>query len=123
MARELILGLTVMLLGVVAWLAAHRVARRAGRRTLLRMRARVDRYKFTRKRYVIEHVLADAQVAAAVARHAGEQGEPEDDVWRRVRRYLDEIVPFFNVLAYYRLGYWVSRAALSLFRLSQRGEA
>lgn len=114
-ARELILGLALVLLGALAWLAAHRVARRAGRRTLLRMRARVDRYKFTRKRYVIEHVLADPQVTAAVARYAAEQGESEHDVWHRVRRYLDEIVPFFNVLAYYRLGYWVSRAALSLF--------
>lgn len=114
-ARELILGLALVLLGALAWLAAHRVARRAGRRTLLRMRARVDRYKFTRKRYVIEHVLADPQVTAAVARFAAEQGESAHDVWHRVRRYLDEIVPFFNVLAYYRLGYWVSRAALSLF--------
>ncbi len=115
MARELAIGLILIALGALAWMAAHRVARRAGRRTLLRMRARVDRYKFTRKAYVIDHVLADALVAEAVARHAAEHQEDVAVTWQRVRRYLDEIVPFFNVLAYYRLGYWVSRAALSLF--------
>jgi glycerol-3-phosphate O-acyltransferase len=88
---------------------------RAGRRTLLRMRARVDRYKFTRKRYVIEHVLADPDVRAAVEAHAADHQENVADTWQRVHRYLHEIVPFFNVLAYYRLGYWVSRAALGLF--------
>ena len=93
----------------------RRLANRAGRRTLLRVRARVDRYKFTRKRYVIGQVLEDPAVADAVRAYAVSHGISEGDAWAKVTRYLDEIVPFFNVLAYYRLGYWVARAALGLF--------
>jgi glycerol-3-phosphate O-acyltransferase len=102
-------------LGALALLGGRRYARRAGRRALLHARARVDRFKFTRKSYVIAHLLADPAVAAAVRAHAVEHTEQEDATWARVHRYLHEIVPFFNVLAYYRLGYWVARAALGLF--------
>lgn len=93
----------------------HGYARRAGRRTVMRARVRIDRYKLRRKAYVIDVLLADADIAEAVHLHVEETGENEADAWRRVHRYLEEIVPFFNILAYYRLGYWVSRAALGLF--------
>jgi glycerol-3-phosphate O-acyltransferase len=115
MARVLTAALLLLLIGAAAWFVAHRYARRVGRRTLLRVRARVDRYKFTRKSFVVGQLLADPAVAEAVTRHATEHGEPAELTWQRVGRYLDEIVPFFNVLAYYRLGYWVSRFTLSLF--------
>jgi len=85
------------------------------RRALLRYRAGVDRFKLTRKTFVIEQVLADHRVADAVRTHASAQSESEDITWQRVRRYLDEIVPFFNILAYYHLGYYVSRVVLGLF--------
>ena len=90
-------------------------ARRDGRRMLWRHRGRVDRYKLTRKAFVIDHVLAEPDVAAAVHAHASEHNEAEDITWARVRKYLEEIVPFFNVLAYYRLGYNVSRVVLGMF--------
>ena len=99
----------------LAFVFGRRYLRRAGRRTLRKYRAGVDRFKLTRKSFVIEQVLADHRVADAVRNHAAEQHEAEDDTWRRVRRYLDEIVPFFNILAYYQLGYWVSRAVLGVF--------
>lgn len=74
-----------------------------------------DHFKLTRKRFVIEQVLVDPAVRDAVRAHATQHGEAEDLTWRRVRRYLDEIVPFFNILAYYQLGYHVSRIVLGLF--------
>lgn len=95
--------------------ATTRIARRAARRTLLHSRARMDRFKLTRKQFVIEQVLALPAVAEAVRLNAAECGESETETWQRVRGYLGEIVPFFNILAYYRLGYWVSRALLGLF--------
>lgn len=94
---------------------ARRYFKRAGRRTLMRARVRIDRYKLTRKAYVIDALLSDAAVAEAVAAHVESTGVSEEATWARVRQYLNEIVPFFNILAYYRLGYWVSRAALGLF--------
>lgn len=94
---------------------AIRYARRAGRRTLFRHRGRIDRYKFTRKSFVIAHVVREPEVAIAVQLHATTLGEDEAITWQRVHRYLHEIVPFFNILAYYRLGYNVSRFVLGLF--------
>lgn len=105
-----------MVLGVaVAWLLLARALRRSARRAVRRHRARVDRFKLTRKHYVIEQVLADAAVHEAVRVHARETAASEDATWKRVRGYLDEIVPFFNVFAYYKLGYSVSRVLLGMF--------
>ncbi len=114
-ARVVITIAVVVLLLAAATVYLRRYARRAGRRTLRRYRAGVDRFKLTRKTFVVEQVLADHAVADAVRAHAEQQGETEDATWLRVRRYLDEIVPFFNILAYYQLGYHVSRAVLGLF--------
>ncbi len=115
-----VLAAAALLAGALAaYVATHRAARwylrRWARRTLLRVRTRTDRDKFTRRAQVIAQVLEDPLVAAAVRAHAAQQGESEAEGWRRVRRYLHEIVPFFSILAYYRLGYWVSRAALGMF--------
>ncbi len=75
----------------------------------------VNHFKLTRKRFVVEQLLQSPEVAAAVRAHAEANGEETAVTWQRVRRYLDEIVPFFNILAYYHLGYYVSRAVLGLF--------
>jgi glycerol-3-phosphate O-acyltransferase len=104
--------------GLAAWLA-RRWADRASVRAVHRFGARVNRFKLTRKPYIRGTLLGDAEVSAAVARHAKEHHVPEHETWRRVERYIDEIVPFFNILAYYTLGYTVSRATLDmLYRVS-----
>jgi glycerol-3-phosphate O-acyltransferase len=99
---------------LITWLLRARL-RRAGRRALLRFRARVDRYKFAPRQQVVDTLLADPVIAAAVTEHAERTGERADGTWARVRRYLDEIVPQFNVLAYYRLGYGLANALLRVF--------
>lgn len=93
----------------------RRMVNRAAVRSVHRRGARVDRFKLTRKAYVAATLLADPAIADAVRAHSAEHGMPERDVWRRVEGYIDEIVPFFNILAYYRFGYVVSRALLNLF--------
>ncbi len=80
-----------------------------------RFRARVDRFKLTGKPYIRQALLGDEAVAAAVRAHAREHGLPAAAVWRRVREYVDEIVPAFNLLAYYEYGYNASRVLLNLF--------
>lgn len=118
MARLITALLALLAVAVAVWATRrylHGFARRAGRRTVMRARVRIDRYKLTRKSYVIDALLADEAIADAVRAHVADTNDSEAEAWRRVRRYLDEIVPFFNILAYYRLGYWVSRAALGLF--------
>jgi glycerol-3-phosphate O-acyltransferase len=84
-------------------------------RTLLRHRARVDRFKLASRAYIRSELLADPDVAAAVRDHARETGISEAAALRRAREYVDEIVPFFNAIAYFQVGYRVSRAVLNLF--------
>ena len=43
-----------------------------------------------------------------MAAHVDATGETVDATWARVRVYVDEIVPSFNLIAYYRLGYGVA---------------
>ncbi|MEP6766971.1 MAG: 1-acyl-sn-glycerol-3-phosphate acyltransferase, partial [Gemmatimonadaceae bacterium] len=115
LSREITLAIVAILALAGVTIATARYFRRLGRRTLIHNRGRTDRFKLTQKRYVIEQVLTHPMVAEAVHVHTIANNESEADAWKRVRRYLDEIVPFFNILAYYRLGYWVSRALLGMF--------
>jgi glycerol-3-phosphate O-acyltransferase len=98
---------------ITAWLV-RRWADRAAVRAVHRFGAHVNRFKLTRKPYIRDALLANAEIAQAVERHAAEQGVSEDESWRRVHGYIDEIVPFFNILAYYKFGYAASRATLNM---------
>jgi len=50
-----------------------------------------------------------------VKEYAAENSVDEAIAWRRVEAYIDEIVPFFNILTYYKIGLAVSRVLLSFF--------
>jgi glycerol-3-phosphate O-acyltransferase len=110
-----LLWLLLPLLALAAWALSRRWADRAARRAVRRFRARVDRFKLTGKRYIRTALLGDEDIAEAVRTHAQEHGVSEAAAWQRVRAYIDEIVPFFNILMYYEVGYALSRAVLSLF--------
>ncbi len=83
-------------------------------RSVRRFRARVNRYKLTRRRFVRAQLIDDSVVKQAVREHALSQGLDESAVWRIVDRYVDEIVPFFNIIAYYKIGYRVAGWVLNL---------
>ena len=87
---------------------------RLGRKVLLRYRARVDRFKLASRVHVRDRLLGDADIARAVALHAREHGVTEAAAWRIVDRYIREIVPFFNVIAYYHVGYRLAGVVLNL---------
>jgi glycerol-3-phosphate O-acyltransferase len=112
--------LAVLLLGVVValvatlWLA-RTYADRLGRRAALRFRSRIDRYKLARRRFVRERLLADPGIAEAVREHSAAHGISEADAWKRVNEYVTEIVPFFNIVAYYQVGYRVAKVLLRVF--------
>ncbi len=84
-----------------------------------RFKARVNRFKLTQKKFIRTMLLADSAIEVAVKAHAAEHGEPEAATWKRVDRYIDEIVPHFNIFAYYRAGYVASRTVLNfLYKVS-----
>ena len=113
-AWALPLAIAVAVAAATLWLWRRWTAKLA-RRALLRFRARIDRFKLTGKRYIVQSLLADERIAEAGRAHADEHGLERAQVWRRVERYLDEIVPSFNLFMYYQFGYAISKAALGLF--------
>jgi glycerol-3-phosphate O-acyltransferase len=119
MSPLVVAGLVVLVVApVLVALFRRPLQRRADRiaaRAALRYRARIDRFKLVGRRYVRERLLQDPQIADAVREHARETGTGEADVWRTVDGYVREIVPFFNIIAYYEIGFRVSRWLLGLF--------
>jgi len=89
-------------------------ARRAGRRALLRFRARVDRFKLTSRKSVRERLVNDPIIGQAVRAHAASHAVTEAKAWKHVDAYVHEIVPFFNVVAYYQIGYRLAERVLNL---------
>ena len=88
-------------------------------RAVHQFRVRLDRYKLVRRRSVRDALLVDSEVSQAIEQHAREQGITVAEGRARVERYVDEIVPYFNVLSYYKLGY---NSARLLVRLLYRAD-
>jgi glycerol-3-phosphate O-acyltransferase len=111
--------------GLTLWLVRRtREAIRAWfRRQVLhavhRFRVRLDRYKLVRRQSVRDELMLDGQVHAAIREHCRAHGLSEAEVRARVDGYIHEIVPFFNVLSYYRIGYNLARLLINLlYRVS-----
>jgi glycerol-3-phosphate O-acyltransferase len=111
--------LTVALAACAALVLVRAWIRKAAWRSLRSVRrdfrSRIDRYKRTAKSRVRHELIADPEIAEAVARHVGETGQSLEQAQDRVRAYVEEIVPSFNLLSYYRVGYAVARLLIPLF--------
>jgi len=117
----LVVGLVaVVAAGVAAWLYLATQAvlrerlRRAARRAIHQFRVRLERYKLVERDVIRERLLQDQAVLQAMADHQREHPMADAEVRRRVNEYIDEIVPFFSVLSYYRIGYNLSRLLINL---------
>ena len=88
--------------------------RRQVLRAVRRFEVRLERYKLVERRRIRDELLLDPAVHAAMRAHATDTGLPEPGIRAQVERYIDEIVPFFNVLSYYRIGYNLARALINL---------
>ena len=83
-------------------------------RTIHEFRTRLGRYKLQERRIARAALADDPAITAAVHAHMTEHGLPEPAVRRQVRKYLDEIIPHFNVLSYYKIGYNVAKIVVNL---------
>ncbi len=116
----LLAAAAVLTAGLTLWTIrrTRRAIRHWVNRAVLRavhdFRVRLDRYKLVSKRRIRESLLSDPVVRLAMGEHAREHGVSELDARVRVERYVDEIVPQFNVLSYYKFGYNVARALIHL---------
>jgi glycerol-3-phosphate O-acyltransferase len=70
---------------------------------------RLDRFKFTQGFVIRDEILNDVEINAAIVERAGETGRRVDDVREEAEAYIDEIVPAFSLVSYYRFGASVAR--------------
>jgi glycerol-3-phosphate O-acyltransferase len=82
-------------------------------RYLSRNRVRLDRFKFTDKHFVREAILNDRSLTEYMLQHSHDTGQPIEDLRRRSETYIEEIVPFFNLVSYYKIGFGVARRLMA----------
>ena len=98
----------VLVLAAIALVVGKRHARRFQRKRHIH----VDRYKLKRRHADIElEVFGSREVVDAIRGYAKEHHSTIDEATRQARTYLREIVPKFNLLAYYRIGAPLARAS------------
>jgi glycerol-3-phosphate O-acyltransferase len=80
---------------------------------------KLERFKLkSRHTAIAQQVFASAEVQAAMQQYASENQVSIEAAQRQARIYLFEIVPKFNLLAYYRVGHPIARAVLNfLYRV------
>ena len=117
LAGAMLLALAALTLLSIAWLS--RRARTAARRTIHQFGVRLERYKLMSRRVIRAELLSDPAIGEALAEHCRAHGISQLEARVRVEQYVEEIVPFFNVLSYYRVGYNLARGLLRLlYRVS-----
>ncbi|HWO87564.1 MAG TPA: 1-acyl-sn-glycerol-3-phosphate acyltransferase [Gemmatimonadales bacterium] len=88
--------------------------RRSALAAIRQFQARLAKYKLVSRRAIHDELVLDPVVVAAMRAHMREHKLSEFEVRVRVEEYIDEILPFFNVLSYYKLGYNLARGLLRL---------
>ncbi len=101
-------------LGAGAVALVRRRARKRLRAVYRALRVRTNRFKLTSKARVRADLLKDDEVLAAIVAHVKETGCSLAEAEAKVRAYLDEIIPSFDLFTYYRIGLPVARLLLTL---------
>lgn len=132
---ELPIWLFVLILLLAGWAALDRLLLPSVRWVL---RQRVNRvidevnqqldiklqpFKLTRRQILIDRLVHDPRVFAAVQAEAEATGAPREVVLQRVRFYAREIVPAFNAYLYFRVGYALARRLARLLYRVRLGHA
>jgi len=83
-----------------------------------RLDLKIQSFKLTKRKVLIDRLIYDPEVMAAVESHVEEEGVPREVAAEKVERYARETVPSFSAFAYFgfgmRLSRWVSQ---SLYRV------
>lgn len=79
---------------------------------LRRHGVQLEQFRFIDRVWVRQALLQDPELDRAAAERAAQEGVPMLVVRQRVEGWLDEIVPYFNLFSYYKLGAAVARAAV-----------
>ena len=84
----------------------------------VRLKIDIPQFKLTRRRALIDRLLADPKVLAAADDYSAANQVPRSVAMERVSRYAQEIVPAFNAYVYFRIGYWLAKTfARTIYRV------
>ena len=123
---EVLLRVGTWLVGIAGAVVAYELLRASLlRRVRLRMersvsqylarhRVRLDRFKFTHKHYIREALMADPTLNEFMVARTRETGTPLTELALRAEEYIEEIVPYFNLVSYYKFGYGLARPLMRL---------
>ncbi len=113
MLRILLIALAVL---VVLAMPVFVYAKKHARRLQREQRIRINRFKLKSRYAEIElEVFGSREVVQAVQTYAKEHHVSVDQAREQARKYLREIVPKFNLLAYYRIGAPLARIIMNFF--------
>jgi glycerol-3-phosphate O-acyltransferase len=106
-----------LLLPSIRW-AARRHANKAIEKLNTRLKLHIQPFKLTRRRLLIDRLLFDPEVLAAVETQARETGSPREVCMHQAAAYAREIVPSFSAYAYFKIGTRLARKiSSSLYRV------
>lgn len=80
-----------------------------------RLRLELPTFQLTKRQVLIDRLTYDPDVMKSVAEVADQRGVPRDGVMAEVVTYAREMVPAFNALFYFRVGYRLARRFLRTF--------
>ena len=108
------LRIALVIAGAAAlFVVVFALGKRHARRLQRKRRIRIDRFKLKQRHADIElEVFGSREVVHAVQTYAKEQHVTTEEARTVARTYLREIVPKFNLLAYYRFGAPIARALM-----------
>jgi len=118
---ELPMWLVVVIGALAAWALADRFLlpsvrwffRRRVNRVVAEINTRldlkIDTFKLTKRRVLIDRLIYDVEVVRAVEERSAETGVPREVLMDEVSRHAREIVPAFNAYLYFRFGAWAAR--------------
>ena len=107
-ALAIILILDRVLLPGMHWYLRRRV-NRVIEEVNTRLDIQIRPFQLTRKQALIDQLLFDDKVIAAIRDYARQNNMPQEVAQAKAARYAAEIAPSFNAYIYFRVGYWLAK--------------
>lgn len=108
MLFALILLLDRVLLPGMRWYLQRRV-NRVIEEVNIRLDIEIRPFQLTRKQALVDQLIFDDKVIAAIRDYAQEHNMPTEVARAKAVKYANEIAPTFNAYVYFRVGYWLAK--------------
>ncbi len=104
----LVMVLDRILLPGMRWYL-HRRVNRVIEEVNTRLDIEIRPFQLTRKQALIDQLIFDDKVVAAIKDYALEHNMPSEVAQAKAVKYAEEIAPSFNAYIYFRFGYWIAK--------------